>query len=175
VSRQKSVDDAADKAAVVLAEALGSTAGIELRLDGGPPVRFRLLWHEASETCAAVVAALPKEAECFHAIYSGTVAAFLIDPTVVAPTENATTCVLPGDLLFTHYDSGFRHGHQEPLSEVYWAYDRYARPTVPGQFVPIAANVFGTYDGSVEEWADFADRCRRLCSRGTAVIEIGSF
>ena len=128
------------------------------------------------EACAAVSAALPESAECFHAIYSGTVAAFLLEPEVVAPVENATTCLLPGELVFTHYDAGVRHGHLNALSEIYWAYDRYARPTVPGQFVPLeTASVFATYEGSPEAWRSFAARCRRLRFDGTATIAVRTY
>jgi len=145
---------------------------IELEFSGTAAARFTLLWDDAPETCAAVTRALPNTAECFHAIYSGTIVAFLLNADVVAPVENATTCIVPGDLLFTHYDAGFRHGHQDPLSEIYWAYDRYARPTIPGQFVPLAATVFGSYAGSKEEWAEFAARSSRLRFEGAAVIEV---
>jgi hypothetical protein len=138
----------------------------------GPQARFVLLWDEAPETCRTVTACLPLQADCFHAIYSGTIVAFLLDETVVAPVENATTCVLPGDLLFTHYDVGKRHGHSNALSEVYWPYDRYARPTIPGEFIPIAASVFGSYAGSPADWAVFADRCKQLRFRGTETVAV---
>ena len=118
----------------------------------------------------------PRKAECLHAIYSGTIAAFYFDPSVVAPTENATTCVAPGDLIFTHYEAGTRHGHPGALSEVYWPYDRYARPTIPGQFVTLdAANVFGAYDGPADVWRAFAARCERLRYDGTSTIQIRTF
>ena len=153
-----------------------SVAGIELELPGAPPARFRLLWDQAPRTCAAVIPALPDTAECLHAIYSGTVAAFYFDPSVVAPRENATTCLIPGDLVFTHYDAGVRHGHLEPLSEVYWPYDRYARPTIPGQFVTLdAANVFGSYEGTAEAWRAFAARCERLRYDGTAMVTVRTY
>ena len=145
---------------------------VALELPGAPQLHFRLLWDEAPVTCAAVVGALPESAECFHAIYSGTIAAFLLDPSIVAPEENATTCVLPGELLFTHYHADERHGHQNALSEVYWAYDRYARPTVPGQFLPVAANVFGRYEGDQDAWRAFAERCKRLRFDGTAPVQV---
>ena len=145
---------------------------IELIFPETPPARFTLLWNDAPETCAAVVGALPDRAECFHAMYSGTVVAFLIDPEVTAPVENATICIMPGDLLFTHYDGDFRHGHHDPLSEIYWPYDRYARPTIPGYFVPLAANVFGSYAGSNEEWTAFAQSSRRVYREGTAELSI---
>lgn len=150
-----------------------TASGIELELPDAPPARFALLWDDAPQTCAAIVAGVPQEAECLHAIYSGTMAAFYFDPTVVAPTENATTCIAPGDLIFTHYNEGVRHGHPGALSEVYWPYDRYARPTIPGQFVTLdAANVFGAYEGSPGAWQAFAARCRRLRYDGTATVRI---
>ena len=145
---------------------------IHIRFVDGPAATFELLWSEAPAVCAAVIAGLPTEADCFHAIYSGTVAAFLMDPDVVAPDENATTCLQPGDLLFTHYDADFRHGHAEALSEVYWAYDRYARPTIPGQFIPLAAPVFGRYVGSDEDWIAFAGTCGRLRFDGVKRLRI---
>ena len=149
---------------------------IELELPGAPPARFKLLWDAAPKTCAAVTAGLPDEAECLHAIYSGTIAAFYFDPTVVAPIENATTCVAPGDLIFTHYEAGTRHGHPGALSEVYWPYDRYARPTIPGKFITLeGANVFGTFDGPADVWQAFAARCERLRYDGTATIQIRTF
>ena len=123
-----------------------------------------------------MIAGLPEEAECLHAIYSGTIAAFYFDPSIVAPVENATTCVAPGDLIFTHYEAGTRHGHPGALSEVYWPYDRYARPTIPGQFVTLdAANVFGAYDGPADVWQAFAARCERLRYDGTSTIQIRTF
>ncbi len=149
--------------------------GIRLVLPDAPAAEFRLHWEEAPETCATVVDALPESAECFHAIYSGTVAAFLLPPQAVAPVENATTCLLPGDLVYTHYEPGFRHGHLNALSEVYWAYDRHARPTIPGQFVPLAASVFGSYEGDAEAWTAFAERCQRLRFDGTAQIRTEAF
>ncbi|MBM4437853.1 MAG: DUF3830 family protein [Actinobacteria bacterium] len=151
----------------------GAAQGIELELPGAPPARYRLLWEQAPKTCAVVLAALPSQAECFHAIYSGTIAAFLLPPEAIAPTENATSCVMPGDLIYTHYEAGVRHGHLNALSEVYWPYDRYARPTIPGLFVPLdAANVFGAYEGTPETWKAFAAACQRLRFDGLRVISI---
>ena len=156
-----------------------SAAFIELRFDSDVFASFRLLWDEAPHTCAAVTAALPQdsawETPCFHAIYSGTVAAFLIDPAVTAPTENATTCVIPGDLLFTHYAAGFRHGHPNPLSEIYWPYDRYARFTIPGLFTPLTeASVFATFDGDSASWEAFAARSQRLRFDGASPLTVST-
>jgi hypothetical protein len=153
----------------------GPVSGIELAFDDVPPARFQLDWAAAPLTCKAVVAHLPEIAECFHAIYSGTVAAFLLDASVVAPPENTTTCVLPGELLFTHYSPGVRHGHLNDLSEIYWPYDRYARPTIPGQFLPIAATVFGTFTGETETWTAFAGRCKLLRFEGTARLAVSTY
>lgn len=156
-------------------EGVGGVAGIELTFAGAPSARFRLLWDEAPATCEAVVAALPSSAECFHAAYSGTIAAFLLDPEVDPPLENSTTCVMPGDLLFTHYDATFRHGHHNALSEVYWAYDRHARPTIPGQLVPCIAVVFGAYDGTPDDWAAFAAKSKQLRFDGVAPVQISTY
>jgi hypothetical protein len=154
----------------------GPARGIQFAFPDTPPARYRLLWNEAPQTCTAVLAALPSAAECFHAIYSGTVSAFLLDPEVTAPVENATTCLIPGDLIFTHYDPGRRHGHLNALSEIYWPYDRYARPTIPGQFIPLdSANVFGEFDGDTETWKAFAARCLRLRFDGTAQMQIETY
>ena len=37
-----------------------------------------------------------------------------------------------GDVMYTHYKPGVRHGHPDAGSGVHWAYDRYVRPTTPG-------------------------------------------
>jgi hypothetical protein len=128
-----------------------------------------LLESAAPKTCRTVWNILPLRGDCSHALYSGTVAALLFDPTVTVPEENATTCIETGDVLFTHYDPGFRHGHPDPVSEIYWAYDRYARPTIPGQWVPATANVFGRIVGDASA---FYDICRRIRKEGWKPIEI---
>src|SRR4051812_28285438 len=104
--------------------------------DEGVSARAVLLEKEAPLTCKAIWDLLPLDEKAFHAAYSGTIGAILIDPTVIVPAENMTTVTQPGDIMFTHYDANWRHGHQHPLSEIYWTYDRYARPTIPGLFVP---------------------------------------
>jgi hypothetical protein len=131
--------------------------------------RVLLLEDEAPRTCETIWRNLPFSGESTHAIYSGTLVALFIDPSIEVPEENATTCIQTGDVIFTHYRSGFRHGHPEPLSEIYWTYDRYARPTIPGQWVPATANVFGRIVG---ECAAFYDVCRRLPKEGTKRLEI---
>ena len=137
--------------------------------------RAELLADEAPLTCRAVWNALPASGQAIHAMYSGTVAALLLDDTSVGATvgeENATSNLATGDVVFTHYDPGKRHGHPSAVSEIYWAYDRYARPTIPGQFVPAIANVFGRIVWSAEEIAAFYDLSRRLHSEGFKPLEI---
>ena len=131
--------------------------------------RARLLEDKAPHTCRILWAHLPYRGTCFHAIYSGTIAAILIDPTIVIPTENATVQIQTGDLMFTHYDAGVRHGHPDALSEIYWAYDRYCQPTAPGQMIPVYPNVFGQMLPGSEA---FFEASRRMQMEGAAPIEI---
>jgi hypothetical protein len=93
------------------------------------------------------------------------------DPSVVIPEENATTYIQTGDVIYTHYEPGVRHGHPEPLSEVYWAYDRYARPTIPGVGLPSTANIFGRFIGDP---TPFYEVCERMLIEGAKQIEIAS-
>ena len=151
---------------------LAHPAGLELQFEGASPTRFRLLWLEAPEICRAVVDNLPEKGECVHAAYSGTVTGFLIDPSVNPRTENATSVVLPGDLLFTHYDQWTRHGHPDELSEIYWPYDRYAKPTIPGQMIPAIACVFGSFEGSPEEWKEFAEHSQATRYHGGTIVDV---
>jgi hypothetical protein len=137
--------------------------------------RAELFDDAAPLTCQAVWDALPASGQAIHAIYSGTVAALLLDDTSVGAgigEENATSLLATGDLVFTHYDPGKRHGHAFAVSEIYWAYDRYARPTIPGQFVPAVANVFGRIVGTFEQTRAFYDLSRRLHSEGFKPLEI---
>ena len=144
-------------------------------VDEGVVGRVEMLDDEAPRTCRAVWDNLPKKGPGSHAMYSGTVGAlFLDDDTIGADIgeENATSNVQTGDVMFTHYDQGKRHGHHFPLAEIYWAYDRYVRPTIPGQHLPAIANVFGRVVGSPDEIAAFYDASRRLHSEGFKTIEI---
>jgi hypothetical protein len=177
----KSPDGSAQKEVTMtstVTDAKGNSAhpshpsGIELQFEGARPARFRLLWDEAPETCQAVADRIPDRGECVHAAYSGTIVGILFDPTVNPPQENATNIVLPGDLLFTHYEARSRHGHPDPLSEIYWPYDRYARPTIPGQFIPTLASVFASFEGDPDEWQEFAERSRATRSTGGVMVDI---
>jgi len=138
-------------------------------VDEGVSARALFLEHEAPRTCAAMWDALPAAGEGAHGNYSGTVVGLFIDPRIVIPEENATTCIQTGDVMFTHYDADVRHGHPQPISEIYWAYDRYARPTIPGQWVPATANVFGRFVGDPTA---FYAVCRRIPREGWKRLEI---
>jgi hypothetical protein len=137
--------------------------------DDGVAARVRLLTTEAPRTCAAILAALPLVGEALHAAYSGTEVALLIDPAIAIEEENATTCIQIGDVMYTHYHPGVRHGNPEQLSAVFWAYDRYVRPMTTGQWVPAMSNIFGQIIGDA---AAFYDACRRMRREGAKQVEI---
>jgi hypothetical protein len=138
-------------------------------VDEGVTARVELLEREAPRTCAALWHALPFSGEGLHAAYSGTEIAMLIDPSIDIAEENATECIQTGDVMYTHYKPGVRHGHLEAGSGVHWAYDRYVRPTTPGQWTPAISNVFGRIVGDA---AAFYDACRRMRREGVKRIEI---
>jgi hypothetical protein len=102
----------------------------------GISARVLLLEDEAPRTCAALWRALPVSGEALHAAYSGTEIALLIDPSIEIEEENATECIQTGDVMYTHYKPGVRHGHLEAGSGIHWAYDRYVRPTPPRAMDP---------------------------------------
>lgn len=141
-------------------------------LDSGVTARAELLDESAPKTCGAIWDCLPRSGDALHAMYSGTIAALFLDDETIGATigeENATGNVQVGDVMFTHYEAGRRHGHPEALSEIYWAYERYARPTIPGQHVPAVANIFGQLVGDA---VAFYDMSRRLHSEGFKRMEI---
>jgi Protein of unknown function (DUF3830) len=135
--------------------------------DAGPRARVLLLDEDAPMTCAAVWDALPLEAEAGHGAYSGTVVGLFMNPNILAPTENASTYIQTGDVMFTHYDANTRHGHPDPISEIYVAYDRYARPTIPGVGLPATANIFGQIIGDAQQ---FYAACRDLPRLGARML-----
>src|SRR5690242_143009 len=81
--------------------------------------RFRLLWDAAPHTCAAVAKALPFSGEVVHGTCSGEMAVLFLDEELRVAPENATTQPQVGELLFTHYDAGWRRGQPDPVSEIY--------------------------------------------------------
>jgi len=141
-------------------------------VDGGVTGRVLLLDDEAPRTCQAIWEALPRAGEGSHAMYSGTCGALFFDDAAIGAgigEENATGNIQTGDVMFTHYDAGTRHGHRNALSEIYWAYDRYVRPIVPGQHGPAIANVFGRVVGDP---GPFYEMSRRLHSEGFKRLEV---
>ena len=94
--------------------------------------RALLLDDQAPKTCQRIWEILPLRGRVTHARYSGTMVAHHFDNSVVIEAENHTTYIQTGDVIYTHYAAGWRHGNPNALSEVYWAYDRYARPNDPG-------------------------------------------
>jgi hypothetical protein len=128
-----------------------------------------LLDAQAPRTCDAIWRALPVSGEALHAAYSGTEVALLVDPSIEVGEENSTMCIQTGDVMFTHYRPGVRHGHREAGSGVHWAYDRYVRPITPGRWVPAVSNVFGQILGDA---AAFYDACRRMRREGAKEVAI---
>ena len=152
-----------------------SPAGISVQFESGESARFRFLWDLAPTVCSLLADHLPQAAEVVHAIYSGTIVGALLDPQLDAPLQNATTCHVPGDLIWMHYPPLSRFGHPEALSEIYWAYDRHARSVMPGQFVQIAASVFATADTWTDEWRAFAERSERVRWNGRDRVSLSLY
>lgn len=135
----------------------------------GISARARLNEAHAPKTCKALLSLAPFNGMCRHGIYSGTTTALLIDPTVVIPAENQTTLIQKGDLMFTHYPPLSRHGHPDPVSEIYWAYDRYCSPRMPGALMQTVPNVFGEFTPSHEA---FFEACGKIRFEGQKPITI---
>lgn len=136
----------------------------------GESADFVLLWELAPDVCSLIAESAPPAGDAIHGIYSGTIVGVLLDPALEAPLQNATTCHMPGDLMWMHYDALSRFGHPDALSEIYWAYDRYARSVIPGQFVEVAASVFARADAGEPGWPAFAKRSEQVRWDGTAHV-----
>jgi hypothetical protein len=89
--------------------------------DVGARARVAMLDDDAPLTCETVWQALPLEGEAAHGAYSGTVVGLFLDPTIVAATENASTYIQTGDVMFTHY---------HVLAREYWLQGRYHKSLV---------------------------------------------
>lgn len=137
--------------------------------DESVSARARLLEVEAPKTVEILWSHAPYEGQAGHAIFSGTTCALYIDPAITIPMEHATTLIHRGDLMFTHYDAMARHGFPDPLSEIYWAYDRYCRPTMPGAMLPVSPNVFGVFE---EGFQDFFEASRQIRNEGRTRITV---
>jgi hypothetical protein len=135
----------------------------------GTVARARLLEEEAPITCSTLWAHLPYSGAGGHAMLSGTSIALYIAPTIVIPEENATVHIQTGDVMYTHYRERERFGFPEALSEIYFAYDRYCRPTAPGKMTPVAPNVFAAFGPGAEALFAVGRRMRR---EGTKPMKI---
>jgi hypothetical protein len=135
-------------------------------LDEGVAASARLLAEEATETCRAVLDALPAVGLARHGIYSGSEVYLVLPVLLRPPREHATTIVGPGDVAFLTVEKGSGYGIEEAYSEVCWFYDLDATPSMPEG--PIAVNVFARlYDAD----AVFAV-CRRMRVEGAKRLEI---
>ena len=141
-------------------------------LDEGVSARARLLEAEAPVTVETLWRLAPYEGQAGHAIFSGTACALYIDPAITIPMEHATTQIQTGDLMFTRYDARQRHGFPEALSEIYWAYDRYCRPTMPGAMLPVCPNVFGAFEEGFEAFFEASRNIRTEGRKKIAVTKI---
>jgi hypothetical protein len=149
--------------------------GVQIEFGSGEAARFEFLWDDAPDTCAVLSEKLPAQGDAIHAIYSGTQLGVLFDPSIDAPLQNATTCHVPGDLIWMHYPEFSRFGHPEAVSEICWAYDRHTRMVMPGQFVQIAGSVFATVGGGADEWSEFAARSAQVRWDGKAQVWISMY
>ena len=131
--------------------------------------KARLNEKDAPQTCEILWQLSPFAGDCRHGIYSGTTTALLIDPKIEIPPENQSVMIQKGDLMFTHYNPFMRHGHSEAVSEIYWAYDRYCSPRMPGSLLPTVPNIFGEFLPDSDE---FFEMCRSIRLEGVKQIII---
>ena len=135
----------------------------------GAIARARLYDEAAPVTCGTLWQQLPFSGLGIHAMLSGTSVALSIDPSIVVPQENATSHIQAGDVMFTHYNKHECYGFPEALSDVYWAYDRYCKPTAPGKMTPVIPNVFAEFLPGFEA---FFSVCRKMRREGAKPLTI---
>jgi len=140
-------------------------------VDEGIAARFMLHEKEAPLTTSAIWTALggPLEGGSGHGQVSGTCVGFRLDSSIIIPAENCTGYVQTGDVLYTHYDASWRFGYPDAVSELYWAYDRFVRPIVPGLGIPAVANVVGQFVG---DCTAFYALCRRTGKEGSKRLRL---
>jgi hypothetical protein len=46
---------------------------------------------------------------------------------------------------------------------------------MPGQFIAIVASVFASFDGTPEEWKEFADRSQGTRSTGGVMVDVSFY
>jgi hypothetical protein len=131
--------------------------------------RALLLEKNAPQTVETLWRHAPFEGDAVHASYSGTTVGLLFDPNIIVPMENATTFIQTRDLMFTHYDAMTRFGHPDAVSEIYWAYDRYCRPTMPGAGLPVCPNIFGQFLDGCDE---FFAASRKMSTTGPKRLKV---
>ena len=126
----------------------------------------RLLREQATETCRAVLEALPAAGQARHGIYSGSEVYLILPGVFEPPREHATTIVGPGDVAFLTVEKGSGYGIDETYSEICWFYDLDATPSMPEG--PIAVSIFARlYDADA-----FFGVCRDMRLEGAKRIEI---
>jgi hypothetical protein len=135
----------------------------------GVTAQAKLLEDKAPQTVETLWKHAPYEGDASHAIYSGTTVGLLFDPSIIVPMENATNYVQTCDVMFTHYEPNTRHDHPDGVSEIYWAYDRYCRPIMPGCGKLVYPNVFGCMVGDYQK---FFDASRNIAVAGQRKITI---
>lgn len=133
--------------------------------------RAVLFEETAPKTVDTLWTHAPYEGDAVHAAYSGTTVGLLFDPTIIVPMENATNYIQAGDVMFTHYEPNTRYGHPGGVSEIYWAYDRYCRPVMPGCGMLVYPNIFGKFVG---DFQPFFDASRKISSVGQRKITISA-
>jgi hypothetical protein len=116
----------------------------------GVTARAELLEDKAPQTVKTLWKHAPYSGDASHAIYSGTTVGLLFDPSIIVPMENATNYIQICDVMFTHYEPNTRFDHPDGVSEIYWAYDRYCRPIMPGCGMLVYPNVFGRMVGDYQ-------------------------
>ena len=135
----------------------------------GTRARARLLDDLAPETCRIMWSLLPLGGPCGHVLLAGTSCALNIDPSVVAPEENAAGLIHKGDVMFIHYNARERHGFPEAESKIYWAYDRYCAPRTPGKMTQEFPTVFAEFTGDAQA---FFAACERTFLQGRRDVTI---
>jgi Protein of unknown function (DUF3830) len=135
----------------------------------GVTARAELLEDKAPKTVETLWKHAPYKGDASHAIYSGTAVGLLFDPSIIVPMENATNYVQTCDVMFTHYEPNTRYDHPDGVSEIYWAYDRYCRPIMPGCGMLVYPNVFGRM---VDDYQQFFEASRNIAIAGQRKITI---
>jgi hypothetical protein len=133
-----------------------------------------LLDKEAPTTCASITNILPIEGKLLHGTSSGMEALTELEgeKKVRIEPENWVTNCLPGDVLYWHSlwgDGRFLKGKREN-AELCFVYGRHVKLR-DLDLRETAANLFGTFDSKLDE---FAALSRRIRLEGAKLIVIDS-